>query len=117
MENNTKVYVVKTSMMSIFGGSSVNCVFLSKSDAEFYVWLKNRENSGIGSVYMSSYYSVTQTTVKSIDKSGKDYTKFIKEKLGEIEGEIKKKEECSEKDMQAIRDLNEQKNFYSTLDK
>lgn len=107
----TKVYVVEISRGYMFSGGSVDKVFFSKRDADFYIWKKNKEDKG--SSWMGAYYYVREGTIGSVCLDEKEYKKFVAEQVVEIDKQIKEKEDCAEKDTNAIQSLQKEKESLS----
>lgn len=111
MENKTKVWLVTAHNSGlIFGGGIVTGVFLSKKEAEFYVWQKNRQatNNPLF-IYISYYSSPTETEVLSMDLSGKEFEKFRKEQVKKIDDEIEKNAKHSAEDLERVEALKREK--------
>lgn len=106
----TKIYaIVRSSGSFSIHFQDVMGFCLSKKSAEFEVWRLNKEINVsryglMGSGFTSySVQEISAVSPRQVDE--KEYKKFLKEKSAEIESEIKKKEECSTKDVAEIEKL------------
>ncbi len=100
----TKIYLVTSSThLSTYGGSSVHKAFLSKEDAEFYIYSQNMEVR-TSYPYLGYYYSLSETTICKPEYNEKLYKKFVNKKIEEIKKEIDKKTNCSLTDQLDISD-------------
>lgn len=89
--------------------------FLSKEEAEFYVWEKMKsENSNDWSFSHGSYF-IQDIPALTISKEGKNYKKFIGEKLDMVRAKIKSEQDCIESDKSAIDLLKKEEEYYSSI--
>lgn len=103
----TKVYVVfsQSSFSFSYGGTPL-AVFLSKEEAEFFVHCLERKSKpqeySMSSTLSSTYYSIEEIPLKKQLLEGKEYKKFVEEKVKKLEKEIAELEACSEKYKKSI---------------
>lgn len=114
MENTTKVWVVSRRHSGFgIGLSSIESVFLSKQEAEYYVWQQDKANRA--TLYSSFSYRVSylsapaEVDLKSVVCSGKDWDKFKKEQIERIDKEIEENSRHSEEDLQKVDALKKER--------
>lgn len=104
----TKCWVIVRSNYSMWATSSPVAVFLSKQEADFFVWEKRQEPLPEFSLGRSSY-SVIQLPIISREKTGKNWDKFVKERLVEIEKSITENTSHSTEDLERVASLEKEK--------
>jgi hypothetical protein len=113
--DKTKIYVVTSQGVSLGMLISAPVVsFLKKEDAEFYIWQKKQKTKIDGFTFSYRSYSIEDIDISVIEKSGKEYEKFCKEKLTEIDTEIEKRRKCKDTDLEKINKLEEEKVYFSS---
>lgn len=103
--DKTKIYIVS---LGSFGFSYPHKAFLDKEEAEFYAWSQNQKHED-SMVWRSSFYVVSDIEILKVEKSSKEYEKFKKEKIADIEKDIQKKKDCKSSDEKSIEELEAQK--------
>lgn len=109
-----KIYVIeKTTSNSMFLSNKQAIGFcINKIDAEYEVWkLKNLSKSSPFN-YTYTGFSFCEVNLYPTEKD-KNYTKFIKEKIDEVNSNIKSSKECIGTDHNKITELNKELDFYN----
>lgn len=104
----TKCWAIVKSNYSMWEVSSTIAVFLSKQEADFFVWEKLQEPLPEFSLGHSGY-SVIQLPIISREKTGKNWDKFVKERLAEIEKSIAENTSHSTEDLERVTSLQKEK--------
>lgn len=110
--NKTKIYVVSQNYQNLYVGVSSSVgFFLSKEEAEFYVWSRNQENKKNGndySVWSVGTYAFIEVEALSVQKDDKLFKKFREEKKKQLEEELQRKLECKDNDILEIERINKE---------
>lgn len=119
MNDKTKIWIVETD--SYLFGHIDKGFFVSKEDAEYYVWKKLKEQEKMNS-FMRDYAGTMSFACKVREVSPqtvvqeKDYKDFIKEKKANLNAELERKQKCSVNDsrdaerlIEEIKSLEEKK--------
>ena len=106
----TKIWVV----YSLFGLMQSNlCFFLSEEDAEYYVYMKNKDSESKG-MFFSRYLGTSTLEAGSIIKD-KNFEKYLKEKkendIKKLQSKIKEARDCSVEDSNKIEELTKKLNI------
>lgn len=104
---NTKIWVVSVSFGYSFGASGLSGAFLSKEEADFYAWDKNRNTDR--NQFLSAFYSVREAPLLTREKTGKTWDSFVKERLAELEESIAKNTSHSVDDLARVEALKKER--------
>ena len=105
----SKFYLVSARQSFSYSFSAPFEVYFNKTDADWRAWYLNKKQSG---ELLTTYFSVGEVDIGTTDNDPKLYKDFIKERLEEIEKEIKRKSECSDGDQKEIEKLQREKKYY-----
>lgn len=104
-----KVYLVIESWNGVFGSiRTVVKVFLSKRDADFFVWEKSLKDDPHCS------YQVQEIEITNTYKDPLQNKRFVKERTAQIKNELKKQRECREKNNSVIDNLEAERREYES---
>lgn len=96
-------------------------IFLTRVEAEFCKWqLKKEEegrqkNTGAYGGYSKTRFSIDEIKVDTLDKTNKDFKKFCKEKVEELEKDAFALIACGNADVIKANALKEQMKDYATV--
>ena len=105
--DNTKVYIVeRTGYGSMYGGmfgghSAIEEVYFSKIQAEFAAWKLDRKKDG------RFIYTIAESTLGTLETKGKDFIKFIGEKVNKVKSDLESEREKRDGSMEVIKSLKE----------
>lgn len=108
--DKTKIYIVtKSNTYSLMGLESIVGFFLSKEDAEYWVYSRDKSISGL------DYFAVREAIGISVDKNEKEFQRFIESKLTKIQESIDKSLSEINKNNEDFQELHKRKSYYESL--